>query len=115
MGDQKMLRTNIAILLTLLLVPAVAEGASAPSALYGKSVVVSWGEQRVQRAVGAQEKRDIGVSIELTVYISGNGRIFNRLSASSSAGARAGAAGRRSGNSDQGGGTNDVSGLAQRG
>jgi hypothetical protein len=108
-----MLRTNIAIL-TALLLPAVAEGASAPPALYGKSVVVSWSEERVQRPLGAEEVRHISVNLELSAYISANGRIFNRLAATSIGNARAGKMGTRSGGSDQGGGTQDASKLAQR-
>lgn len=66
----------------LLLAPAIAQ--AAPSAdLIGKSVVVSWTEDRQQRINGAPEMRAVTVGFQLQIYVSGAGRPFSRLTASS--------------------------------
>jgi hypothetical protein len=51
---------------------------AAPQALYGKSVVVSWTEQRMQRRQGEGEFRPATRQGEFSVYVSSAGRIFNR-------------------------------------
>jgi hypothetical protein len=109
-----MRRAGFGSLVLLFLLPATADAASAPPPLLGKSVVVSWSEQRVQRAVGVLETHQRGVSFDLSVYISGNGRIFNRLAATVSGAPQRGAAGMRRGASDQIAGTADESGRANR-
>lgn len=69
--------------------PALA--ASAPSALRGKSVTVSWTENRMQRAAGQENFRPKSVPQTLQIYISSEGRTFER---------RTGSVGRRSGSKE---------------
>ena len=54
--------------------------AAEPAALRGKSVVVSWTEQRMQRRQGEGEFRPATRHGEFSVYVSEAGRIFNRAS-----------------------------------
>ena len=53
--------------------------AAAPQQLYGKSVVVTWTENRAQQAGGAPGLRHVGISGEFSAYVSSAGRLFNRL------------------------------------
>ncbi len=62
-------------LLTLLSAPALA----APAQLYGKSVVITWTEERQQKIVGEEAMRNVGRSGEFSVYISDQGRTFSRM------------------------------------
>ena len=57
---------------------AAVPAAAAPAPLYNKSVSVSWTEQRVQRAVGTSAFRQVGSSVNWTVYVSSAGRLFTR-------------------------------------
>ena len=75
--------------------PALAQ--NAPAALRGKSVTVSWTENRMQRAAGQENFRPKSVPQTLQIYISTEGRTFER---------RTGSVGRRSGSREGiGGGT----------
>ena len=67
----------VCLVALLAVVPAVA----APSELYGKSVVVSWSENRVQSDRGSSEKRQVTLSQSLSVYVSSTGRLFIRREA----------------------------------
>lgn len=58
---------------------AITPAAAAPQQLYGKSVVISWREDRQQRMGGDDQIRAVGVSAEMRVYISEVGRPFSRL------------------------------------
>ena len=53
--------------------------AAPPNQLQGKSVVVDWSEKRMQRPEGNPEFRSITLSMELSLYVSTEGRVFNRL------------------------------------
>lgn len=53
---------------------------AAPQGLYGKSIVVSWTEQRMQRLKGEGEFRPVTRIGGLSVYVSGAGRVFSRKS-----------------------------------
>ena len=53
---------------------------AAPSQLYGKSVIVSWQEDRQQTTAMDAQTRSITASAELSVYISDAGRPFSRVS-----------------------------------
>jgi hypothetical protein len=66
------------------LMPAVA--GAAPSQLYGKSIVVSWTEQRSQRQPGWSDFRDIAQSGRLSFYVSSRGQLFKRITMGNTAG-----------------------------
>jgi hypothetical protein len=69
-----------------------SESLAAPAQLYGKSVVVSWTEERIQRDLGKEKFRPSPHQGGFSVYVSSAGHIFNRMSI---------AAGHRSGSSDR--------------
>jgi hypothetical protein len=52
---------------------------AAPQALYGKSVVVTWQEERQQKLAGEEQMRFVGAAAEFDVYVSEAGRPFSRL------------------------------------
>lgn len=60
-------------------VPAAARAASAPAQLRGKSVIVNWTENRVQRNIGEVNFRPVAASHQFSIYVSSAGRIFSRL------------------------------------
>ncbi len=62
---------------------------SAPSQLFGKSVVVTWSENRIQRFAGETEFRPVNARHEYSMYVSSAGRIFSRLRNATSAGTAA--------------------------
>ena len=53
---------------------------AAPSQLYGKSVVVSWTEEREQRVNGEATTRNVGRNGNFSVYLSSAGKPFSRMS-----------------------------------
>jgi len=73
------MRTSAAgILVIMLFAPLAAQ--AAPKALYGKSVTVSWSENRSQRAVGQEPAfRPVSIAQRFTVYVSTEGNIFKRI------------------------------------
>jgi hypothetical protein len=63
--------------------PMTPSGAlAAPSQLYGKSVIVSWQEDRVQTTDRDAQPKSVTGSGQLSVYISDAGRPFSRVSMS---------------------------------
>lgn len=57
----------------------VAQGATKPpSALLGKSVLLSWQEARMERRTGAPSFHTVTGTIKLTIYIGADGHVFNR-------------------------------------
>jgi hypothetical protein len=52
---------------------------AAPRALYGKSVVVTWQEERQQKMPDEEEMRFVSAAAEFDVYVSEAGRPFSRL------------------------------------
>lgn len=79
-----MIRSAGAVVLLLLVAsPSLASGA--PPQLHGKSVVVRWSENRVQRIEGRAEFRSVTVPMQLAVYVSTAGRVFNAMQSSSGA------------------------------
>ena len=53
---------------------------AAPAQLYGKSVVVTWTEERDQRVKGDELVRNVGRNGQFSVYLSAGGRPFSRMS-----------------------------------
>lgn len=70
---------------------------AAPRELYGKSVVISWTEERMQRTTGETQFRAMNFSGQLSVYVSDAGRLFNRITLTNPRG--------KSGNADRVGNT----------
>jgi hypothetical protein len=60
--------------------------AAAPTQLYGKSVRINWGEQRMQRVVGQGNFGSVSARQDLSIYVSANGRVFSRMTFSSGGG-----------------------------
>ena len=52
---------------------------AAPQQLYGKSIMVSWREDRQQKVPGEEQMRSVGAFAEFNVYISDLGRAFSRI------------------------------------
>ena len=69
----------VIILCALTCGPARAAATRGPAQLYGKSVIVKWQETRVQRNEGASQFQSIGDDLELSLYVSSEGRVFSRL------------------------------------
>jgi hypothetical protein len=65
-------------ILSLLVMRSSVLGAPAPDQLLGKSVIISWTENRAIKAVGEDRLRTYPVNDQLSVYISVAGRVFVR-------------------------------------
>jgi hypothetical protein len=52
---------------------------AAPKELYGKSIVISWGEDRMQRHADSEQFKSAARNGTLSVYVSSAGNVFNRL------------------------------------
>lgn len=75
------MRKNILMLLGFagaMVVPGSAAHA-APSQLYGKSVIVTWTEERQQRVNGEDAIRNVGRNGQFSVYLSSTGKPFSRM------------------------------------
>lgn len=78
------------LLLLCALLAAQVPALAAPAAdLVGKSVTVTWTENRQQRSGGRPEVRNVNVGFSLGIYISSAARPFTRLSATGPAGVSA--------------------------
>lgn len=86
--------------LCLLLALGCQTAQAAPPQLYGKSVVVSWTESRVQRNAGEMQWRSVSVQVGENIYVSTAGRLFSRMTFASHRGSgsmeQVGASGRSS-------------------
>jgi hypothetical protein len=82
----KMLRAAVAF---AMLVLATRAEAAPPGALLGKSVVITWEENRIQRNEGELRFYSIKASYELAIYVSEKGRVFARAARSTRAGSGA--------------------------
>lgn len=60
-------------------VTASSAFAAPPANLRGKSIVVSWTEERQQKIIGEETMRNVTRSGEFSVYISDQGRPFSRM------------------------------------
>lgn len=58
---------------------AVGQAHAAPAQVYGKSIVVTWTEERQQKLVGEANLRNVLRNAEFSVYISAQGRPFSRM------------------------------------
>jgi hypothetical protein len=76
-----MIRLSLALI--LILVGATPLSAAPPEGLKGKSVVVSWTENRVRRLEGESGFRPATVNMGLSAYVSTQGRVFNRMKSNS--------------------------------
>ena len=84
-----MFRIVVAGILLSLAHAIAAMADDAPAGLYGKSVVVVWGETRMQRNVGQPKFYQVVAVQTLSIYVSVNGRVFNRFGLQTGAGAAA--------------------------
>ncbi len=85
--------------------------AAAPSQLYGKSVVVTWTEERNQRANGEATVQNVMRNAQFSVYVSSSGKPFSRMSYTFS-GARGGL---KSGSRDAVGGESSARNISFQG
>ncbi len=69
----------------LLLVTGHSLAWAVPQQIRGKSVVVRWSENRVQRIEGHADFRSVTIPMQLAVYVSTAGRVFNAMQSSSGA------------------------------
>jgi hypothetical protein len=78
------MRKPLRSLATLVAVEVFLAGAgpviAAPAQLYGRSVTVTWTEEREQRLVGEEGLNSVARSAEFSVYLSSTGRPFSRMS-----------------------------------
>jgi hypothetical protein len=72
-------RTALLVLIPCATLAAPAIAGPPPKSLYGKSVVVTWSEQRVQRNDGQGEFRNLTFRGQFSAYVSSAGRLFNRV------------------------------------
>jgi len=95
---------KVSIMATVLacLAGTVLPAAAAPEQIRGKSVVVSWTEQRRERNLANGQEQTLSVPFVFTTYVSTADRIFNRLSVG------------RGGSSDQVKGSRDPAKFAPR-
>jgi hypothetical protein len=71
----------------LLLVAGTAAFAAAPSALYNKSITVSWAEARDMKGVDGHARHRVVHHVQ-GIYVSGNGRLFMQTSRVAHGGAK---------------------------
>jgi hypothetical protein len=74
------MRKIIALLLFSFIALARGEASAAPSGLYGKSIVISWTEDRMQKKTGEANMSSAIRRDAFSVYVSSAGRLFNRMS-----------------------------------
>jgi hypothetical protein len=77
---------TFAVLCLVLAQAAPAMADDAPKELYGKSIVVGWAEERIQRHVGEPSFYQVKAAHSLSVYVSTTGRVFNRITNTTQAG-----------------------------
>lgn len=75
------MRTTVSLIASFIVAAAAAGQAhAAPASIYGKSVVVTWTEERQQKIVGEEHMRNVLRNAQFSVYISDQGRPFSRMS-----------------------------------
>src|SRR5713226_4427698 len=92
---------HFALTLASLGVATVAAAQNAPAPLRGKSITVSWTENRLQRREGGANFRPRAVPQSLQIYVSSEGRTFERrnVAGASKEGVSGGAIAGRAGSS----------------
>jgi hypothetical protein len=75
-----MISKSFAVMGVLTLLLAAAHAGSAPKELYGKSMIITWTEQRSQRMFGQADFRNVNVQLSHKVYVSTKGQWFSRFS-----------------------------------
>lgn len=81
------------------LAPVAAQAQGAPAGLHGKSIILAWIENRMQRPAGSDASfRQVGIAQSLSVYVSSQGRLFSRRTATNPKGG----GGKREGTGDTG-------------
>jgi hypothetical protein len=78
-----MISKSFAVIGVLMLLSLAAYAGSAPKELYGKSIIVTWGEHRSQREFGAANFREVNFGLSRTIYVSTKGQWFSRFAAGS--------------------------------
>jgi hypothetical protein len=83
LGEENTLRLEsfIAAAALLVLMPTNVHAASAPVQLRGKSIVVTWTEDRLQRRLGAGQFQHRRIPQSLSIYVSSKGTLFSRRTA----------------------------------
>jgi hypothetical protein len=82
------LLSTATIVMLAALVPVRASAQGVPSQLHGKSIVLSWTENRLQRRVGSGgEYQSRAIAQSLSVYVSSQGRLFSRRTVTNPKGA----------------------------
>lgn len=80
--------STAAVAMLAALVPVRAPAQDAPSQLHGKSIVLGWTETRMQRRAGSgSEYQSRAIAQSLSVYVSSQGRLFSRRTATNPKGA----------------------------
>jgi hypothetical protein len=65
--------------MTVALTPHSTSAQDTPAGLRGKSIVMNWTENRIQRVVGSSDEfRPRAIAQSLSVYVSTEGRLFSR-------------------------------------
>jgi hypothetical protein len=85
-----MARITVALWLSLAMIVAQtmpSRAGDVPKQLYGKSIVVAWPEERMQRNVGQPRFYQVKAAHNFSVYVSTAGRVFNRMTNITGAGA----------------------------
>ena len=90
------------IVVALLVMATTLAAVAAPAALRGKSITLSWTEQRLERNPATQQQRSRATPFTFIVYVSSADRAFSRLTSGNV------------GSSDQGGGSKDAKAFATR-
>jgi hypothetical protein len=95
-NDWSLTKMNCRMPLAILALALTASGAfAAPAQLYGKSVIVSWTENRMQTTAQSAAPIARTASARLSVYVSDKGRAFSRVSMTVERGRRGSASGQR--------------------
>ena len=74
------------VLYAALVVTSSAEAAPIPIQVRGKTIMLSWNENRMQKWGGSEVSRAVGINAQMTIYVSSAGRVFRRITMSFASG-----------------------------